>query len=96
MPGQLFEYDHTGKKTPFSRWLAVNRKRHGKRFRHTARRISEVQFARTGRDVIGVAAFDTGKSLTYFRTQGSASQTLMPQDVPALPANHYLLWIFPG
>ena len=90
-PGIATDYDHSGKRTPFSRWLAINRKRHGVRFRHTTKDVEKV--ALNAAELSGeetFAAVNTSDSgpLTYYKGGKQVSQS----EVPNLPKHHYKIW----
>ena len=89
-PWTIMDYDHSGKKTPFSRWLAINRKRHGAKFRHSRKDISVVgsgtQDLTEGKFSI-IQEQDRGSSRYYF-----GFGEILPDDVPDLPTGKYKIW----
>lgn len=94
--GTLWYYSHQGLRTPFSRWLAINRQRRNTRFRHTAKDISRVVFSIT--DVAeedGIVAFDNGRSknyLAYYQVDQGRVSLLAPNQVQNLKVTGYFLW----
>ena len=95
-PCEMWFYDHTGMKTPFSRWLAINRKRKEVRLRHTTKNISRVvteleQIATQD----GVVGYDSGLQMNYmwyFIVTDGAAKSVQPKEVESMKSGTYLLW----
>ena len=93
-PGTVIKYNHAGKVTIFSRWLAINRSRHGVRFRHSRKEFAQLSLSEEGikPTIEGVACVDNGDRLAYFSILGGSINPIDDGAVTDLPKDKYALW----
>lgn len=93
-PGTVIKYSHAGKVTIFSRWLAINRSRHGVRFRHSRKEFAQLSLSEDDikPTIEGIACVDNGSRLTYFNIFRGSINPIDDGTVADLPKDKYALW----
>lgn len=99
--GTLWFHHHADMKTPFSRWLAINRQRRAVRYRHTTKNIDRVAFEIADiATTAGLVAFDDGSPknyLSFFRVGQDGTVVSLPfGKVETLQTGRYFLWYNPA
>lgn len=92
-PGVTVKYDHSGKRTIFSRWLAINRGRHDTRFRHSRKKFAQLVLKEEDIALAdGITCFDNGEKLAYFSVVDGVPTRLEDASVPNLKDDQYVIW----